>query len=106
MVEQAFAVSQPVRAGGDDHVIGLDIEYLVRTHAVVEIDLDIRHFLNLLYPIIAHPRPFAEARQCGLARDASTEPLICLGQQHLVATLAECTRGFEPGGSRTDHQHG
>ncbi len=60
-------------------------------------DLDAVAFRELVLAVVAHPRPFTEARQPALQADAAAELAPRFGQGDLMAALGQRQRGFEAG---------
>src|SRR6185437_11509216 len=104
-VAAAVAVAAPVAAGGEHHVVGAEVEHVLRGHAGVAVDRHVRQLVDLAHAPVAHARPFGQAGHARLAGDAATEFLACFGQAHLVPALAQRARRFQTGRPGTDHQH-
>ena len=104
-VAAPVAVATPVATGGKHHVLRAEVEHVLGSQGGITIDGHIGKLAELAHAPVAHARPFGQARQARLARDAPAQLLACLGQTHLVPTLAKRARRFQPGRTGADHQH-
>src|SRR5262249_16032592 len=70
------------------------------------IDLDVRHSLDLLHPMVAHAAPGGEARQPALIINPSAQDAPPVRYRHLISPLAEGPCAFEAGGPGAHDQDG
>ena len=94
-VVAAGAVSQPMRTGGKDDVIGAQFRNGFRRHAAFEIERDIGQLVDLSQAPIPHAAPGGEAGQAAFPGDAAAGLGGLLRDGHLIAALAQGAAGLK-----------
>jgi hypothetical protein len=74
-----------MRSGRDCDVIEAELQHLIRRQRRIQIDLHIRHLLDLADAVIAHPAPGGEAGQSAFLGDASAQFRARFRQRNFIA---------------------
>ena len=96
------AVHRPFGPGGDDDLVGAEILHALGIKLTLQIEIDIGHLTDLVDAIIDRPAPFIEPRQAAFADETAARFSARIRKCHVMAALAQSTRGFEPGGPGAD----
>ena len=101
----ADAIRAPFGPGRQNHMVGAELENLLRVQAAIEKDFHVAHLGDLALAIVAHASPLGEAGQAAFVGHAPAQFRRGFGQGHPVAALTERAGAFQAGWAGADDKN-